>query len=208
MIPPRKHSCTACSKGLTFSVTVSNACPVSSQPDHTPYSLYALFFISSPCHLQMMPPALLCGAHELLLGTAVSLPHCPLVLVPCVPGARPSSAAEEVISFSPSLWRCPWVSMADCFCQAAGSSLNHRFTKSWKGLSWRGLERSPPCYSPAMGMVSNHQIRLPSIPSNLALDSSTGGVSTTSLSNLFERLSTLRVKSSSQLLTQISPLLV
>ena len=48
-----------------------------------------------------MSPALLCGAHELLLGTAVSLPHCPLVLVPCVPGAWPSSAAEEVISSLP-----------------------------------------------------------------------------------------------------------
>jgi len=49
-----------------------------------------------------MPPALLCGEQELFLGTAVSLQHCPLVGAPCVPGAQPSSAAEDVI-FSSSL---------------------------------------------------------------------------------------------------------
>ena len=50
-----------------------------------------------------MAPALLCGAQELLLGTAVSLQRCPLISAPCVSGAQPSSAAQEVISFSPQL---------------------------------------------------------------------------------------------------------
>ena len=46
-----------------------------------------------------MPPALLCCAEELLLGTAVSLQHCPLVGASCVPGAWPNSATEDVIFF-------------------------------------------------------------------------------------------------------------
>jgi len=50
-----------------------------------------------------MAPAVLCAAEELLLGTAVSLQHCPLISAPCVPGAQPSSAAQEVIYFSPPL---------------------------------------------------------------------------------------------------------
>ena len=56
----------------------------------------------SPSHLlQINDPAVLCGAQELLLGNAISLQHCPLVSAPCVPGVWPSSAAEDVISFSP-----------------------------------------------------------------------------------------------------------
>ena len=50
-----------------------------------------------------MAPALLCGAQELLLGTAISLQHCPLKSAPCVSEAQPSSAAEKEISFSPQL---------------------------------------------------------------------------------------------------------
>ena len=64
--------------------------------NHT-YPISSLPFLSSPpvtCRL--------CCAEELLLGTAVSLQRCPLVGAPCVPGARPSSAAEDVI-FSSSL---------------------------------------------------------------------------------------------------------
>lgn len=48
-----------------------------------------------------MPPALLCCAEELLLDTAVSLQHCPLVGAPSVPEAQPRSAAEDVILSSP-----------------------------------------------------------------------------------------------------------
>ena len=51
--------------------------------------------------VHFLSPAALCCAEELLLGTAVSLQHCPLVGAPCVPGAQPSSAAEDVIFSSP-----------------------------------------------------------------------------------------------------------
>ena len=50
-------------------------------------------------------PALLRCAEELLLGTAVSLLHCPLVGAPCVPGAQPRSATEDVIFSSPLISR-------------------------------------------------------------------------------------------------------
>jgi len=45
-----------------------------------------------------------------------------------------------------------------------------------------------------MGRVANHYTRLPRIPSKLALNASRDGVSTTSMGNLFQHLTTLSEK--------------
>ena len=92
--PSSKSSCIACSERLTLSRALRNSPLVGSEPVITHFHL-------SSCHQQIMPPAQLSCAEELLLGTAVSLQHCLLVWAPCVPGVQPRSAAEDVIFSSP-----------------------------------------------------------------------------------------------------------
>ena len=57
---------------------------------HTSCNL-SLFPLLSSCHLQIMPPALLCCTEELLLGTAVSLPS---ALPTCISSLCPRSPAQ------------------------------------------------------------------------------------------------------------------
>ena len=65
------------------------------------FLFYPLIEEDQQVHLLIMPPALMCCAGNLLLSTAVFLQHCRLVRARCVPGARPSSAVEDVIFSSP-----------------------------------------------------------------------------------------------------------
>mgnify|MGYP001853303131 FL=1 len=54
-----------------------------------------------------------------------------------------------------------------------------------------GILKTIQCQSPAMGMVTTHQIRLSWAPSDMALNASRDGASTASLINLFQYLITL-----------------
>ena len=70
--PSSKSSCIACSERLTLSRALRNSPLVGSEPAITHFHL-------SSCHQQIMPPAQLSSAEELLQSTAVSLQHCLLV---------------------------------------------------------------------------------------------------------------------------------
>ena len=58
--------------------------------------------------------------------------------------------------------------------------------ESQNGLGWKEPQRSSSFNPPAMCTVANYQTRLPRATSSLALNTSRGGASTTSLGNLFQ----------------------
>ena len=71
--------------------------------------------------------------------------------------------------------------------------LNHRIRGSQNGLGWKGPLRSSSSKPPEIGRDTFLQTRLLTVPSNLALNTSREGTFTTSLSNLFQCLTTLTV---------------
>ena len=78
--------------------------------------------------------------------------------------------------------------------------MNHRI------IEWPGLKRTTMIIEfQAMCRVTNHQTRLPRATSSLALNASRDGASTTSLGNLFQRVTTLCMKNGPSHRCYLSP---
>ena len=69
-----------------------------------------------------------------------------------------------------------------------------RIIESQNGLGSKGPQWSLSFNPPAMCRVASHHTRLPRATSSLAFNASSNGASTTSLGNLFQCVTTLRVK--------------
>jgi len=108
------------------------------------------------------------------------------------------------VGFSPfgkqsTSWMCPLQKIME----KKGGFILFRYHRVIEWLGWQGtssiVKFHPPCHSQGHNPPDLYYTRLPRAPSNLILNTSKDGASTTSLGSLFQHLTTLSVKNFSHM---------